>query len=151
MNYRSVVVFGRGHEVTDRNELYAAARAITRHVLPGRELDAAEPDEDDWHKTLILAMPIDEASAKVRTGPPKDAEEDLDLDVWAGTLPLRLVAGTPVPAPDLGAGIGVPAYLPSEGRSLPRPPDDDSGRPARPRNGAETLTRHDRAMDSDAR
>ena len=84
MNYRSVVVFGRGREVTDRDELYAVARAITRHVLPGREDDAAEPGDDP---------------------------EDLALDVWAGTLPLHTVAGTPIPAPDLRPGIDPPPYL----------------------------------------
>jgi uncharacterized protein len=111
MNYRSVVVFGRTREVTDEAELYAAAKAITRHVLPGREDDAVEPREKDWRETLILAMPIDEASAKVRTGPPKDDEEDLDADVWAGTLPLQTVVGTPTPSPDLKPGIPPPAYL----------------------------------------
>ncbi|CAN5723306.1 pyridoxamine 5'-phosphate oxidase family protein [soil metagenome] len=120
MNYRSAVVFGRGREVTDHDELLAAAKAITRHVLPGREDDAAEPDDDDWRQTLILAMPIDEASAKVRTGPPKDDVHDLELDVWAGTLPLRLVTGAPTPAPDLRSGIPMPDYLPECGEELPR-------------------------------
>lgn len=121
MNYRSAVIFGRGREVMDLEELRAAAKAITRHVLPGREDDAAEPDADDWRQTLILAMPIEEASAKVRTGPPKDEDEDLALGVWAGTLPLRVVAGAPSPAPDLRPGIEVPAYLPSNGQEFPRP------------------------------
>jgi nitroimidazol reductase NimA-like FMN-containing flavoprotein (pyridoxamine 5'-phosphate oxidase superfamily) len=111
MNYRSAVVFGRAREVIDTDELYAAARAITRHVLPGREDDAAEPRDADWRETLILAMPISEASAKVRTGPPVDDTEDLALDVWAGTLPLTVVAGTPVAAPNLRDGIAEPAYL----------------------------------------
>ena len=111
MNYRSAVVFGRAREVTDRDELYAAARAITRHVLPGREDDAAEPRDADWRETLILAMPISEASAKVRTGPPVDDAGDLTLDVWAGTLPLRTVAGPPNAAPDLRDGIVEPEYL----------------------------------------
>ncbi len=111
MNYRSVVVFGRAQEVTDRDELYAAARAITRHVLPGREDDAAEPGDKDWRETLILSMPITEASAKVRTGPPVDDPEDLDLDVWAGTLPLHTVVGEPTAAPDLRDGIAAPDYL----------------------------------------
>jgi uncharacterized protein len=111
MNYRSAVVYGRAREVTDRDELYAAARAITRHVLPGREDDAAEPGDNDWRETLLFAMPIEEASAKVRTGPPIDDEADLALDVWAGTLPLRTVAGEPSPAPDLRPGIAPPHYL----------------------------------------
>ena len=111
MNYRSAVVYGRARTVTDPSELLAAARAITRHVLPGREDDAAEPREKDWLETLILAMPITEASAKVRTGPPVDDEADLALDVWAGTLPLHTVVGEPTPSPDLRAGIAVPDYL----------------------------------------
>ena len=111
MNYRSAVAYGRAREVTDRDELYAAARAITRHVLPGRENDAAEPGDKDWRETLLLAMPIEEASAKVRTGPPKDDEADLGLDVWAGTLPLHTVAGQPTPSPDLRPGIPTPSYL----------------------------------------
>jgi nitroimidazol reductase NimA-like FMN-containing flavoprotein (pyridoxamine 5'-phosphate oxidase superfamily) len=111
MNYRCAVVYGRAREVTDRDELYAAARAITRHVLPGREDDAAEPRDKDWKETLILALPIVEASGKVRTGPPADDADDLALDVWAGTLPLRTVVGRPAPSPDLRAGIEPPGYL----------------------------------------
>jgi nitroimidazol reductase NimA-like FMN-containing flavoprotein (pyridoxamine 5'-phosphate oxidase superfamily) len=111
MNYRSAVVYGRAREVTDPGELVAAARAITRHVLPGREDDAAEPRDKDWLETLILAMPIAEASAKVRTGPPADDEADLALEVWAGTLPLHTVVGEPSPSPDLRAGIATPDYL----------------------------------------
>ncbi len=111
MNYRSVVLYGTPREVTDRDELYAAAMAITHHVLPGREADAAEPRDKDWRETLLFAMPIEEASAKIRTGPPVDDEEDVALDVWAGTLPLHTVVGDPVPAPDLRAGIATPDYL----------------------------------------
>ena len=121
MNYRSAVVFGRAREVTDRDELYAAARAITRHVLPGRERDAAEPGDQDWRETLIVALPITEASAKVRTGPPLDDPADLALDVWAGTLPLRTVVGEPAAAPDLRAGIEAPDYL----TTYRRPTDPD--------------------------
>ena len=111
MNYRSAVVYGRAREVTEPDELVAAARAITRHVLPGREDDAAEPREKDWRETLILALPIDEASAKIRTGPPGDDEADLELDVWAGTLPLHTVVGEPRRAPNLRTGIAAPDYL----------------------------------------
>jgi nitroimidazol reductase NimA-like FMN-containing flavoprotein (pyridoxamine 5'-phosphate oxidase superfamily) len=121
MNYRSVVLFGRAREVTDREELYAGARAITGHVLPGRELDAREPDDDEWRQTLLLAMPIEEASAKVRTGPPGDHDDDLALDVWAGTVPVRTVLGPASPAPGLRASIDMPAYLPGSGEELPRP------------------------------
>jgi len=111
MNYRSVVVYGTAREVTDPAELRAAARAITRHVVPGREDDAIEPREADWRETLILGMPLTEASAKVRTGPPNDDPGDLDADVWAGTMPLRIVADPPRPAPDLKPGIAEPSYL----------------------------------------
>jgi uncharacterized protein len=121
MNYRSVVVYGHAREVTEEAELRAAARAITHHVLPGREHDAAEPDDDDWRQTLIVAMPFTEASAKVRTGPPKDDDDDLALDVWAGTLPLRQVVGVPLRSPDLRADVGRPSYLPPDGEELPRP------------------------------
>lgn len=121
MNYRSAVVYGRAREVSDIAELRAAAKAITRHVLPGRESDAAEPQDDDWRETLLFAMPIEEASAKIRTGPPLDDPEDLGLDVWAGTLPLRTVAGTSAPAPDLKPGIPAPEYLPGNGQEFPRP------------------------------
>jgi len=111
MNYRSAVAYGRAREVTEPDELRAAARAITRHVLPGREDEAAEPGDEDWRETLILAMPIEEASAKVRTGPPQDDQADLGLDVWAGTLPLHIVLGQPTPSPDLRPGIPAPSYL----------------------------------------
>src|SRR3954467_14518617 len=117
MNYRSAVVFGHAREVTERDELYAVARAITRHVLPGREDDAVEPGEQDWRETLLLAMPLDEASAKVRTGPPVDDADQLALDVWAGTLPLRPVPATPRPPPPPPPGINPP---PSPG-GFPRP------------------------------
>jgi nitroimidazol reductase NimA-like FMN-containing flavoprotein (pyridoxamine 5'-phosphate oxidase superfamily) len=111
MNYRSVVVYGTAHEVRDEAELYAAARAITRHVLPGREHDAVEPTGKDRRETMIVAMSIDEASAKIRTGPPVDDADVLDVDVWAGVLPLHTVVGAPEPAPDLKPGVAPPSYL----------------------------------------
>lgn len=111
MNYRSVVLYGRAGEVAAPAELSEAALAITRHVLPGRELDAAVPTERDWRETIIVGMPIEEASAKVRTGPPLDDPELLALDVWAGVLPLHTVVGTPEPSPDLKPGIEPPDYL----------------------------------------
>src|SRR6058998_2100876 len=111
MNYRSVVLYGRAREVTDPNELLAAATAITRHVLPGREDEARMPTEDEFKQTILFAIPIHEASAKVRTGPPKDDEADLILPLWAGVLPLVTQAGSPMPSPDLQEGIAVPGYL----------------------------------------
>jgi uncharacterized protein len=111
MNYRSVIVYGRAREVTDPDELLVASRAITDHVAPGRGDDARMPTDDEYRQTLLLAIPIDEASAKVRSGPPIDDEEDLDLPIWAGVLPLRSVADSPEPAPDLRQDLSTPTYL----------------------------------------
>jgi nitroimidazol reductase NimA-like FMN-containing flavoprotein (pyridoxamine 5'-phosphate oxidase superfamily) len=111
MNYRSVVLYGRAREVTDREEFDAMARALADHVAPGRGEDARLPNDDEFRQTTILAIPIAETSAKVRTGPPQDDDADLDLAVWAGTLPLGLAAGEPEPDPTLAAGIEVPRYL----------------------------------------
>jgi nitroimidazol reductase NimA-like FMN-containing flavoprotein (pyridoxamine 5'-phosphate oxidase superfamily) len=108
MNYRSVVVFGRAREVTDPKEKWAAQRALVEHVVPGRSDEARLPTERELRQTTILAVPLEECSAKVRSGPPKDEPEDFDLPVWAGELPLRTVAGTPVPDPALPAGVAAP-------------------------------------------
>ena len=108
MNYRSVVVFGTAREVGDPEELHTAARAITSHVAPGREDEARLPTDEEYRQTLLLALPIDEASAKVRTGPPKDDDEDLELGIWAGVLPLLTHPGEPVPSPELAPEIPVP-------------------------------------------
>ena len=107
MNYRSVVVFGTARQVTDQEELHVAARAIAWHVAPGREDEARMPTDKEYKQTLLLAVPIQEASAKIRTGPPKDFEEDKDLPVWAGVLPLVTTPGTPEPTSDLHEGIDV--------------------------------------------
>jgi uncharacterized protein len=111
MNYRSAILYGRAREVTDPEELLIAARAITRHVLPGREDEARMPTSDEFRQTILFAIPIDEASAKVRTGPPKDDEEDLGLPLWAGILPLVTRPGAPEASPDLLEGIAVPGYV----------------------------------------
>lgn len=110
MNYRSVVVFGEPREVTDREEMHVAQRALTDHVVPGRTADARSPNDSEYRETAIFAVPLDEASAKVRTGPPLDPEDDLDLAVWAGVIPIRIVPGEPEPAPDLRSGVDVPPY-----------------------------------------
>jgi hypothetical protein len=111
MNYRSVVVFGTAREVTDPEELHVAARAITSHVAPGREDEARMPTDDEYRQTLLLAVPLDEASAKTRTGPPKDDEPDRDLPIWAGVLPFVTTPAVPEPSPDLADGIDVPASV----------------------------------------
>jgi nitroimidazol reductase NimA-like FMN-containing flavoprotein (pyridoxamine 5'-phosphate oxidase superfamily) len=99
MNYRSVVIFGRAHEVTGAEERLRAMRALVEHVAPGRSRDARAPSAKELAQTLVLALPLDEASAKVRTGPPVDAEEDLGFACWAGVVPLRLAPGAPVADP----------------------------------------------------
>ena len=105
MNYRSVVVYGRAREVTDPDEKWAAQQALVEHVVPGRSAEARMPNEKELKQTAILAVPLDEASAKIRRGPPKDDEEDRDLPVWAGVLPIRQVVDEPVDAPDLPGGL----------------------------------------------
>jgi nitroimidazol reductase NimA-like FMN-containing flavoprotein (pyridoxamine 5'-phosphate oxidase superfamily) len=97
MNYRSVVVLGRAHEVTDVNEKLHAMQCVVEHVVPGRWQDARQPSEGELKGTTILAVSLEEASAKIRTGGPKDIEEDLELPVWAGVIPLELVPRQPIP------------------------------------------------------
>ena len=111
MNYRSAVVLGTATEVTDPDEKAAALRAVVERVVPGRWREARHPTAAELAATRVLRLPLAEASAKVRTGPPKDPADDLALDVWAGELPLALRAGCPVPASDLRPGIAVPEYL----------------------------------------
>ena len=112
MNYRSAVVYGRAREVTDPERARRGSAARSRGTCcPAERTTPPSPREKDWRETLILAMPIAEASAKVRTGPPADDEADLTLDVWAGTLPLHTVVGEPTPSPDLRPGIETPDYL----------------------------------------
>jgi len=96
MNYRSVVVFGKAREVTDREEKLRALTALVEHVVPGRSPDVRAPNESELRQTLVLALPIGEASAKIRTGGPIDDEEDYALPVWAGVVPLTLMKGTPI-------------------------------------------------------
>ena len=98
MNYRSVVALGRAKEVTDLQEKLHAMERIVEHVRPGRWSEARQPNDGEIKGTTILALPLDEVSAKVRTGPPKDFEDDLSLPVWAGVVPLALTASDPVEA-----------------------------------------------------
>jgi uncharacterized protein len=111
MNYRSVVVYGHAREVTDADEKFAAQRALVEHVARGRADDARLPNQRELDQTTILAIPIEEASAKIRSGPVKDDAEDLNLPVWAGILPLRTVPGEPEPDPQLLEGIEAPGYV----------------------------------------
>ncbi|HWS55901.1 MAG TPA: pyridoxamine 5'-phosphate oxidase family protein [Pyrinomonadaceae bacterium] len=107
INYRSVVVFGRARVVEAEEEKARALLAFTEHVVPGRWAEVREPTRQELDATLVLALPLAEASAKVRTGPPVDDEEDYALAVWAGVLPLRVSVGEAVPDPRLPEGVGM--------------------------------------------
>jgi uncharacterized protein len=110
MNYRSVVIFGRATLVEDREEKNAALLALSEHFIRGRWADVREPTEQELIQTTVLSLPLTEASAKIRTGPPLDDEEDYAMNVWAGVVPLKLVAGEPIKDPRLPEGIEVPEY-----------------------------------------
>jgi uncharacterized protein len=111
MNYRSVVIFGAASAVEDIDEKLRALRAISDNIIPRRWDDVREPSEQELRKTLVLRLPLKEASAKIRTGPPLDDELDYELPIWAGEIPLRVLAQSPVPDPRLGSAIEVPAYI----------------------------------------
>ena len=110
LNYRSVVVLGRASLVDDREEKLAALEAVVEHVVPGRGADARPPNEKELAGTSVLAVPITEASAKVRTGPPNDFDGDLALPIWAGVVPLRLVSEAPETEDRVPAAVAVPEY-----------------------------------------
>jgi nitroimidazol reductase NimA-like FMN-containing flavoprotein (pyridoxamine 5'-phosphate oxidase superfamily) len=111
VNYRSVVFFGKAEKVTDERELYQVLEIFTDKMQPGRWADIRKPDAGEWKATLVLAISIDEASAKVRTGGPIDDDEDYHLDVWAGVVPLSVQRMAPVPDDRLKPGITIPPYL----------------------------------------
>ncbi|HXG18588.1 MAG TPA: pyridoxamine 5'-phosphate oxidase family protein [Methylomirabilota bacterium] len=111
MNYRSVVVLGTAHEATDPREKYDALKAIVEHVAPHRWDDVRWPNEQELKATSVLRLPLEEVSAKIRTGPPLDDEEDYQLSCWAGELPLRLTPQPPIADPRLSPGINAPAYI----------------------------------------
>lgn len=110
MNYRSVVIFGRATVVEDPGEKVAALRALSEHMIRGRWDDVREPNEQEMKQTTVLSLPLTEASAKVRTGPPLDDEEDYELPVWAGVIPLRMVAAEPFNDGRVPAGSEIPKY-----------------------------------------
>ena len=120
MNYRSAVVFGRAVAVEDASEKLEALRALTEHLAPGRWAEVRQPTEGEMRATLVLALPLAEASAKVRTGPPVDDEEDYELPVWAGVVPLSVAAGEPVADPRLSPGIEPPAHVSNYARGARR-------------------------------
>jgi nitroimidazol reductase NimA-like FMN-containing flavoprotein (pyridoxamine 5'-phosphate oxidase superfamily) len=111
VNYRSVVMFGEPELVTDKDELYKVLEIFTEKMCPGRWVDVRKPNEGEWKATMVISFEIKEASAKVRVGPPKDDEEDYDLNIWAGVQPLQLVRKSVIPDPALKAGVALPSYL----------------------------------------
>ena len=111
MNYRSVVVYGVATEVTDRQEKLTALGAIVEHVVPGRSADARGPNETELRATLVLSLPLEEVSAKIRTGGPIDDDDDYALPIWAGELPLTLTPAAPVADPRLPPEIELPGYV----------------------------------------
>lgn len=111
LNYRSVMVLGRTRLVTDPEEKDAALSAFVEHIVSGRGADVRPGNSKELAATAVLAVPLEEVSAKVRQGDPKDDEEDYDLPAWAGVLPLALVPGAPAPDPRLDPAITVPSYV----------------------------------------
>lgn len=111
MNYRSAVVFGTTRLVADPDERNEGLRAMSDHVVPGRWDDARHPNRVEHLQTVVVAVDIEEASAKIRSGGVGDVDQDLQLDVWAGVLPLRLQPGDPEPDPDMKPGTPLPGYV----------------------------------------
>ena len=117
MNYRSVVAFGTARKIEEPEQKVQALRTISEHLMAGRWNDVRGPSEKELKATAVLEFAMEEASAKVRSGPPLDDEEDYGLPVWAGILPLRLEAKAPVPDPRLAEGAGIPQYVRSRNGS----------------------------------
>jgi len=111
VNYRSVVMFAQPEKVTDEEELYKALEIFTNKVQPGRWDDVRKPTSSEWKATMLLAFKIEEASAKVRSGEPKDDDEDYELQIWAGVIPLQLQRQKPIADSALRKDILLPEYL----------------------------------------
>ncbi|WP_193197177.1 pyridoxamine 5'-phosphate oxidase family protein [Nostoc sp. MG11] len=111
MNYRSVVIFGTATIVQDAEQKLAALQAFTDHVVPRRWAQVRQPSRQELQGTLVLSLPLAEASAKVRTGPPLDDEADYALPVWAGVVPLQLVAGKAIADSRVQSTINIPAEV----------------------------------------
>ncbi len=111
INYRSVVLFGKANELTNPKEKIKALKIITEHIITGRWNDVRKPNEKELNATSVFSLKIDEASAKVRKGGPVDDMEDMDLNVWAGVLPLKIISGKPVRDSKLNKNIILPDYI----------------------------------------
>ncbi len=142
MNYRSVMILGKARLIEEPAAKMNALRALVEHLIPGRWDDCRQPNATEMKATWILEMPIDEASAKIRTGPPLDDEEDYQLDFWAGVLPFASGFGKPIQDPKLKRGVEAPSYVkryarpsraPSASSRHPRRRSRRSPAPRRPR------------------
>ena len=111
MNYRSVVCFGTATVVTDPDHKQAAFKAFLDHLVPGRWDDTRQPDRKETEATVVLSVPIDEASVKIRSGPPKDAAKDLGEGHWTGVIPLEMTSGSPQPDPVMEGDKPIPDYV----------------------------------------
>lgn len=111
MNYRSVVIFGKAKQVTDLDEKSSALDAVTEHIISGRVAATRKNSVKEINSTLVLSIPINEASAKIRSGPPHDYEEDMELDVWAGVIPIGMAIGAPEPDETLSDLITIPDHV----------------------------------------
>jgi len=111
VNYRSVVIFGQAEKIEDKAEKEAALKALTEHLIPGRWPETRPPNALELKATTVLTIPIEEASAKIRTGDPVDDEDDYELPFWAGIVPLKMVAGEPKDDGKLKDGVEVPEYV----------------------------------------
>jgi nitroimidazol reductase NimA-like FMN-containing flavoprotein (pyridoxamine 5'-phosphate oxidase superfamily) len=111
MNYRSAVLFGRGRLVEAEETKLRALELLTGQLMPGRWQDVRQPNAQELKATAIVSIDIQEASAKVRAGPPADSRRDRELPIWAGVVPLRQVAQSPIPADDTEEDVAVPEYV----------------------------------------
>ena len=111
MNYRSVMVFGVATPIIDVDEKRGCIQTLVDHLMPGRRADLRKSTIKELNATSLLKLPIETFSTKCRTGPPSDSKSDMDTPVWAGVVPLNLVAGEPVDAPDMLPGVTQPDYL----------------------------------------
>ncbi|MFG2783631.1 pyridoxamine 5'-phosphate oxidase family protein [Streptomyces prunicolor] len=111
INYRSVVVHGIAHQVTDPEEKRTALDALVDHVVPGRAADSRPANKKELAATMVIRLDLDQVSAKLRTGGANDEPEDLDLPHWAGVVPLQPAYGAPLPNDDLAPGTELPSYL----------------------------------------
>ncbi|MBC7450017.1 MAG: pyridoxamine 5'-phosphate oxidase family protein [Cytophagales bacterium] len=118
VNYRSVILFGKAKLVEEEEEKTAALKVLTEHVIKGRWDDVRKPNATEMKQTMVLAISLEQASAKIRTGGPNDDEEDYALDVWAGVLPLTLVAGSAIPDIKMKEEREVPEYVIGYDRKL---------------------------------